>query len=185
MVLTPYDLFSWNKQSINSDFIDKLTTFKHTRNRASENAHSVHAGSSYLVTPGSSFLLPPAPCCLLPCWELTAFLPPCLGGLALPYPPFSELTPFPSGSRQRPILVWGTRILEPYAKLREELNFVSSGSAFLKQGLTTTYTTFRWFLHHVTSFKRCLIGNDNSTWAWLFATWLPLRYSNVNFTQEV
>ncbi len=38
------------------------------------------------VTPDSSFLLPSAPCCLLPCWELTAYLASCLGGLALLHP---------------------------------------------------------------------------------------------------
>ncbi len=65
-----------------------------------------------VLTPASSFLLPPAPCCLLPRWGLTAYLPPCSGGLALPNPlaPSPELTPFPSGPRQCPTLVSGTTL---------------------------------------------------------------------------
>jgi hypothetical protein len=43
MVLTPYDLFSWNKHNINFDIINEHLN---TLLKAFEDAHSVHAGSS-------------------------------------------------------------------------------------------------------------------------------------------
>ncbi len=76
MVLMPCDLFSKH--------IDKLTTFEHIDKGLLK--MPLRARWFLFVPPGSSFLLPPAPCWLLPCWELTAYLPPCLGGLALPHP---------------------------------------------------------------------------------------------------
>ncbi len=62
----------------------------------------------FFITPDSSFLLLPAPCHLLPCWELTAYLPLCLGGPALPRPlPLSWLN-FPQVPGQRLTLMLGT-----------------------------------------------------------------------------
>ncbi len=84
MVLTPYDLFSWNKHDINLNIIDNPITFEYIDKGLWE--CSLCARWALSIMPDSSFLLPPAPCCLLPCWELTAYLASCLGGLALPRP---------------------------------------------------------------------------------------------------
>jgi hypothetical protein len=45
MVLTPYDLFSWNKRSINFNFSNITSNYIVTKSFL-EDAHSVHAGSS-------------------------------------------------------------------------------------------------------------------------------------------
>jgi hypothetical protein len=53
-----------------------------------------------------SYLPLPAPCCLLPCWGLTAYLPPCLWGLALPHPPPLSWPHFPQVPGNAPLLCW-------------------------------------------------------------------------------
>jgi hypothetical protein len=104
MVLTPYDLFSWNKHNINFNIINRhLNTLLKAFWRC-----SLCELWFLFITPGSSFLLPPASCCLLPRWGLTVYLPPCFGGPDPTSPSSPELTPFPSVSRQRPTLVLGT-----------------------------------------------------------------------------
>ncbi len=101
MVLTQYDLFSWNKYNINFDIIDNSITFEYIDKGPLRMLALCTLGP--IVMPDSSFLPPPAPCCLLPCWELTAYLASCL---ALPHPLPLSRPHFPQVPGNALLLSW-------------------------------------------------------------------------------
>ncbi len=109
MVLTPNDLFSWNKYDINFNIIDNLITFEYINKPPLRMltlctlGHLHHAWLFFSYA--SCTKLPPS---LLGDGCLACFLS---GGPGPPSPPSLELAPFPSGPRrQRPTLVSGTCI---------------------------------------------------------------------------
>ncbi len=105
MVLTPYDLFSWNKCSINFN-ISNITSNYTVTKAFSKNAHSVHAGSSSSrpTCPSFFFLFHVVPF-LAGSWLL--FFPTPWGAWPS-LTPFPQADPFPSGPRQCPALILGT-----------------------------------------------------------------------------
>ncbi len=98
MVLTQYDLFSWNKRSINFNIVNITSNYIVTKKFSWR--CSLCARWLLFIAPDPSFLLLPAPCCLHPCLELTAYLPPCLGDPALPHPLPLSWPHFPQGKKR-------------------------------------------------------------------------------------
>ncbi len=111
MVFTPYDLFSWNKHGINFNISNITSKYIITNAFLTMLALCTMAllHHAWPVLPSSSCsMLPPS---LL---GVNCLSSPPLAGPGPPSPPSPELTPFPSGPRQRPTLMLGTLMSHIY-----------------------------------------------------------------------
>jgi hypothetical protein len=106
MVLTQYDLFSWNKCNVNLNSIIHMIYINYIVFVLGKIAHSVRAdpsSSCRLACSSSSLSMLSLPSLSTDCLPSSL-----LGGLGPPSPPSPVLTPFPSGTRQHPTPILGT-----------------------------------------------------------------------------
>ncbi len=108
MVLTPSDLFSWNKRYIKFNSIIHIIYINYMVLVFGKNS-SLCLRWSFFIMPDLPVPPRPCPCCPCPCWALTAYFPRFLGGQPS-LTPLPQADPISLRTQARPAPMSGTII---------------------------------------------------------------------------